>query len=137
MGDSIMKKSIRNRALGNVDRLITCEYKNERWECGGGHFAIKYPIFEGYRTRKGQTVLEPVVSLDPILRDTPFMKPVTDIDASGDYVRAGEVALNKDYYELVRDIYPDAEIRTDGGKLSQAIFYEDGAPVAVIMPIKI
>lgn len=60
-----MNKTLRNKALRDVNRLITATLNGEDWAAPDGHFAIAYPIYDGYRVKKSQR--EPYISHKPDL----------------------------------------------------------------------
>ena len=141
--DMIMNKTIRNKALKDANRLITATLNGEDWACPDGHFAIAYPIYEGYKIKKSQDVPYNKPELARILPTGTY----TAIDDVVDYDDVDKIELvknydkwsvNKVYYDLIKSIYPAATARVDasGYHLAPIMFYVDDTFVAVLMPLR-
>ncbi len=47
-----------------------------------------------------------------------------------------DVYVDQDYFLYAKQHYPNAEIYADGNKQGPVLFYENGGPVAVVMPVR-
>jgi hypothetical protein len=136
-----MKKSLRNKALMDSNRLLTCDYHGEDWYTNT-YIATKYPIFDGYKLKKNQQFMTGVPNLAKAVGDYEYnlAEFVTDDDGhkliSSTVVNDMEYKLNTDYYNLVMSIYPKAlpYVRADG-KLAPVLFKDNREDVAFIMPL--
>lgn len=146
-----MNKTLRNKALKNIDRLITSELNGEDWACPDGHFAIAYQIYDGYRVKKDQRVPDIKPDLSKVLDyDSKYIQAdnidflPTGIDGTNrtDVYRFestnGYWDINADYYNLVMNIYPGAKFYVDetGYNFTPIEVKQDDVLVAVIMPLK-
>lgn len=139
-----MNKTLRNKVLKNVNRLITAEFNGENWVAPDGYFATAYPIYEGYRVKKDQTIPEFKPDLNKVLPTSKY-KQAKKVEKStlGDYIDISIndddiYTVNADYYTFLKGIYPDARVYVDttGNKYSPVFLKIDDVLVAVIMPIK-
>lgn len=138
-----MKKSLRNKALRDIYSLYICDYKGEEWYTNT-YVATKYPIFDGYKLKKSQTLKDYLVEKPDLAKavgdyEYNLAEFVTDEDGRkviSSTVNDMKYKLNTDYYNLVIDIYPEAlpYVRTDG-KLAAVLFKDNGEDVAFIMPL--
>ena len=142
-----MKKSLRNKALMDSNRLLTCDYHGEDWYTNT-YIATKYPIFDGYKLKKNQQFMTGVPNLakavgdyeynqaEKIMTDTKFTFISSTFISSTINVVEVEYKLDIDYYNLVMNIYPNAlpYVRKDG-KLAPVLFKDNGKDVAFIMPL--
>lgn len=140
-----MRKSLRNKALRDVDRLITGTYKDQTWYVPGGWYATTYPVYEGYRVLKDQTVMEAHPDMAPIIDNLPKMTRATEFDYDQDpeavYIRTVDmfdgIKVNALYLELLKDLHPDADIRvSENEKYAPVGFYEGSELVALLMPLR-
>lgn len=140
-----MNKTLRNKALRDASRLIQADFNGETWCAPDGYFATAYPIYEGYRVKKDQTVPDGKPDLARILTKPDYTRArVTLSDIEGDYVNVTSkgidtiFTINKTYYKFLKSIYPESDvyIASDGDKYAPVELKSDGVLVAVIMPIK-
>ena len=153
-----MKKTLRNKALKDIHMLITATYHGEEWAAPSGYFAVKYPIYDGYKIKKSQRVMDTKPMLDIILDDGKEYimsgglawedhEGVTDsknreiITERVYYITSTELdaryKVETTYLKLILDIYPKAVayVRADGFSPAPIKFLNDGELVAVIMPL--
>ena len=135
-----MNKALRDKALRDSNRLLTCDYHGEDWYTNT-YVATKYPIFDGYKLKKSQTLLVEKPNLAKAIGDYEYnlAEFVTDDDGHkliSSTVNGMKYKLNNDYYNLVMNIYPTAlpYVRKDG-KLAPVLFKDNGEDVAFIMPL--
>lgn len=134
-----MNKTIRNKALKEVVRLITVTYKGAEWACPQGHFATSAPIYDGYRVKKGQIIETIRPDLEKVLVASSAYEPadIGEHDPDTNTIRVGDVYMNFDYFNLLMDLHPDATPYVNNDyKLSPVEIREDGKLVAVIMPLR-
>ena len=149
-----MNKTLRNRALRNSYRLITGDMNGENWSTPDGHFAVAHPIYDGYRMKKSQTVPDVKPDMTKALAmhkqsdyttvDTVEFLPtgIDGVSNSYDVYRftSGDNYwdVNADYYNLIKDIYPehDARVEVSGWNYAPIEIYQDNVLVAVLMPLK-
>lgn len=140
-----MRKSLRNKALREADRLITGTYNDQKWFTPGGWYATIYPVYEGYRVLKDQTVSTAEPNMAPIIDNLPKMTKATEFDHDQDpeavYIRTIDmfagIKVNALYFELLKDLHPDAEIRiSEQDKFAPVGFYEGSKLVALLMPLR-
>ena len=142
-----MKKSLRNKALREADRLITGTYNGEDWAVPGGWYATKYPIYEGYRVLKRQSVPDIKPDMSRIIDNLSKLETATEFERKNEdgfeavYIRTTNMfsgaKVNALYYDLLKDLHPDAEIRVSPeNKFAPVAFYEDQKIVALLMPLK-
>lgn len=146
-----MNKTLRNKALRDVNRLITATLNGEDWCTPDGHFAIAYPIYEGYRVKKDQTIPDIKPDLSAVLANNSEYVGADVVDflptgidgtnrpdvyriTSGDH----HWDVNVDYYDLIKNIYPDHTVHVDktGYNYTPIEVKQDNTLVAVIMPLK-
>ncbi len=140
-----MRKSLRNKALKEADRLITGTYGDQLWFAPGGWYATIYPVYEGYRVLKSQIVLSAKPNMTAIIDNLPKMTKATEFDHNQDpeavYIRTVDmvngIKVNALYFELLKDLHPDAEIRvSEQDKFAPVGFYEGSKLVALLMPLR-
>lgn len=140
-----MKKSLRNKALREADRLITGTYGDQEWYTPGGWYATVYPIYEGYKVLNRQLVSSGKPDITPIINKLPVMVKATEFDYEQDpeavFIRTIDmfngIKVNALYLEFLKDIHPQAEIRISEQDLYAPVaFYENGELVALLMPMK-
>jgi len=139
-----MNKTLRNKALKNASRLITADMNGEDWCAPDGYFATAYPIYDGYKVKKDQTLLEGKPLLHKILPTCAYSLAEyekTIIDGYTDFSGTGtdiSYRVDNDYYHFLKHLYPEALpfIANDGNKYAPIELINDGALVAVIMPVK-
>jgi len=140
-----MKKALRNKALRSADRLITGIYKDQKWYIPGGWYATIYPLYDGYKPLKSQIYPEGQPDMAAIIEGLSNMDKATEFDHDQDpeavYIRTIDmfagIKVNALYFELLKDLHPDAEIRiSEQDKFAPVGFYEGSKPVALLMPLK-
>jgi len=146
-----MNKTLRNKALKNVDRLIIADMNGDKWCAPDGYFATAHDIYAGYRIKKSQHIPEMAPDLQKILPSTEYVKAkkveflptaingVSTGRYSYDIYRINDcIDINAVYYDLIMSIYPDAKIHVDKSdyRLAPVKLYQDKTLVAVIMPLK-
>ena len=140
-----MRKTIRNQALAGILRLITADFNGKDWPAPDGHFAINYPIYDGYRIKRDQSVMDErptlPIDLDKIHR---YYEPAAEqpVEATGRVELTSEhsrwpTAINQTYLSLFRSIWPNSQLCVDptSSFVPVAVFNE-GSLVGVIMPFK-
>ena len=149
-----MRKSLRNKAMRGIDRLITGTYGEQKWYVLGGWFATTYPIYDGYKVLKSQLVSEAQPDMSAIIDKLPVMVKATEFEHGTDepqqswqdpfdYVNIRTIDMfypskvNALYFELLKDLHPDAEIRvSEQDKFAPVGFYEGSKLVALLMPLR-
>lgn len=142
-----MKKSLRNKALRSVDRLITGTYKDQLWYVPGGWYATIYPVYDGYKPLKSQIVSDAKPDMTAIIEKISDMVTATEFNRLTEdgieFVtlntidRFKPLKVNAIYYDLLKDLHPDAEIKISSMSMFDPIgFYENDQLVALLMPLK-
>ena len=141
-------KSIRNKALRNIDRLMVADYRGQSWDCPGGYFATSKPIYEGYRTKKSQIVYDygnqPKPNLGYVVDNQGDQSIKVDHRAVDDmYTEVTAPGLDytirfySDYFNLLLALHPNATLYvSSGNNMSPVFFKEADKLVAIIMPVK-
>lgn len=147
-------KTERNKILKNTNRLIVADMNGENWACPDAYFATAYPIYDGYKVKKDQlewgTQAKP--KLHEVLKQfTNYIEPdkTERVKRDGRSVDGGEVVrlswsgdysfdVNSEYYDFLMGLYPQAVVKIciDGGTVAPVELHNDGALVAVIMPVR-
>lgn len=140
-----MKKSLRNKVLRNSYELITCELNGKDWYSPDGYFATAYPIFDGYRVKKSQTVISPAkkLSLTSILKHSDYALAEFET-RKDDYIILSSTAddmtfmVDAFYYDFLKSLYPNALPFTaiNGDWKTPVELHDNGVLVAVIMPCR-
>lgn len=146
-----MNKTLRNKALKDVNRLITATLNGENWAAPDGYFAVAYNIYDGYKVKKDQYIPDGKPDLNAVLAsnseyvgaDVVDFLP-TGIDGTNrpdvNRITSGDNYwdVNADYYNLIKNIYPDAKLYVDktGYNFTPVEVKQDNTLVAVIMPLK-
>ncbi len=140
-----MRKLLRDKALKEADRLVTGTYGDQLWFAPGGWYATIYPVYEGYQVLKRQIVSEAKPDMAAIIDNLPKMTKATEFDHDQDpdavYIRTIDmfagIKVNALYFELLKDLHPDAEIRvSEQDKFAPVGFYEGSKLVALLMPLR-
>lgn len=137
-----MNKTLRNKALRNSTRLFTATLNGENWASPDGHFAIAYPIYDGYRVKKDQYIPDGKPDLQPLLHANSMYTLAGLVEQIDERYRItnGEHYwdINADYYNLIMNIYPDAKMYVDktGYNFTPIEVKENNTLVAVLMPLK-
>lgn len=141
----------RNKALQEEWRLITAkEEDGTEWYAPDGHFATTYPIYDGYRVKKGQLVPEGHPNMTVILNElakdeylpAQATKGGTDNQGTEYWVIADDTGYVSErvahrYYDLVRTLYPTGELSVNNNRPLRAVKCTvDGELVALLMPMK-
>lgn len=146
-----MNKTLRNKALKNSYRLITATLNNENWASPDGHFAVAYPIYEGYRVKKDQTIPDQKPDLSKVLQSNADYTEADSIEflpmgiegtSAVDVYRITYADaywdVNADYYNLVTSLYPGSTIYVDksGYNFAPIEVKQNDTLVAVLMALK-
>lgn len=141
-------KMLRNRALRDATRFVTGNDRKTAWY-SDTNFATVYPIFDGYKLTKNQTMLDTHPDFSKVfeMHNTGILDFAKIID-TGESTQYGESTIakvetengacyvNKKYVDLLESIYPDGLWQHNGHKLSPATIWNDGELVGVIMPLR-
>lgn len=142
-----MQKTLRNKVLKDVSRLIKCDFNGKTWCSPDGYFATSYPIYDGYKVKKSQYVPEVRPLLHKIISNSgetlaefehETLEGYTDISSTATDVT---YRINSEYYTFLKQLHPKAlpYIATNGNKYEPVRLYEVGkhmTVVAFIMPVK-
>lgn len=137
-----MKKSLRNKALRDVVRLINGDYNGVEWCVPDGHFAIDYPIYDGYKAKKYQWYTENKPDMLKVLPKGVEYVQAEDVKEVSEFaheIRYKEYSwiVNSDYLNLIKDIYPDVKFFVDAsGYNFTPIEFRTNKLNGVIMPLK-
>lgn len=139
-----MNKTLRNKALRNINRLITADLNGENWYSPDGHFAVAYPIYDGYKVKKNQNIPENKPKLDNALSPNIDYIKADNIEykedsntycitANGNYWD-----VNADYYNLIMNIYPEGVLYVDktGYNFTPIEVKHTDVLVGLLMPLK-
>lgn len=143
-------KTDRNTILRDVSRLMTADFNGESWACPDAYFATAYPIYEGYKVKKEQTIPDVKPPLHQALANYKTYELPTGVKRGkrdewredspqvitftrGDY----SFTVNADYYDFLMSLYPKAQAKVciDGYRIAPVELHSEGALVAVIMPL--
>lgn len=137
-------KTLRNIALKDAERLIKCDYNGAEWYTDG-YFATAYPIFDGYRMRKDQTMidqkpdLEKVIPRNDTVPATVVQRDENDfVSLCADGETAPVIRVQGRFYDLLMALYPAASVQVDadGYQYAPVKMFDNDKLVAVIMPLK-
>lgn len=149
-----MRKSLRNKALRSVDRLITGTYGEQKWFVPGGWYATTYPIYDDYKVLKSQLISDAKPDMASIIDNLPKMVKATEFERgtdepaqswqdSFDYVNIRTIDMfqpskvNALYFDFLKDLHLNAEIRiSEDNKYAPVGFYEGSELVALLMPVR-
>jgi len=137
-----MKKSIINKALRDLNRLITGEYNGQDWYCPGGYFATTEPIYKDYKLKKDQYYIEQKPKLDEIFeRLSDQYSTATDFQTAPPELNTTQlvygntgVLVNTAYFELFEDLGADRFDIAD--KLDPVKVYKSNKLIGLIMPLR-
>lgn len=137
-------KSLRNKAFSGEYRIIKSQYKSKVWT-GTGSVMVQGDFVEDYKYRNDQYLKE-VPDLEPIMDMatgyTPIETALAYEEDERDLValenKNRKAVVQKRFYDFVKTIFPEAEIRLAGEfghQFSPVRFYNNHELVAVIMPL--
>lgn len=140
-----MNKTLRNKALRGINRLIISTINGEDWATPDGYFATAYPIYDGYRVKKHQSEWTgPKPDLGKVLAHNSLytqagaierIKPDDDIEHIQITTEGKTLKVNAVYWDLLLNIYPDA-VAYIADRYAPVELKQDDTLVAVIMPLK-
>ena len=144
-----MNKTLRNKTLKDMHRLITVDMNGEDWYAPDGYFATAYPIYDGYRVKKDQELPTQKPLLHKILSSQPHVPADSVKLIAGDTnqfgydvyeVKRGENTLyiQAVFYDLIKNIYSNhtVHIEESAYKYAPIEIKQNNVLVAVIMPLK-
>jgi hypothetical protein len=142
-----MQKTLRNKVLKDVTRLIKCDFNGETWCSPDGIFATSYPIYDGYRIKKSQYAPEGRPLLHKIISNSAETLAEFEHEKLEHYIDLSSTGtdltyrINSEYYTFLKQLHPKAlpYIATNGDKYEPVRLYEVDkymTLVALIMPIK-
>ena len=135
-----MNKTIRNKALRDVSRLITGEYNGQEWYCPDGYFATTEPIYKDYKLKKSQEIPSQKPRLD-IIFDRIINQKYTSVKS---IVVADNTALvNEHNTELVNSVYLELmqALGADNYEISDRHLdpvkvYKNNQLIGLVMPLR-
>lgn len=140
-------KSQRNKILKNQTRLITALYKGQEWSTPDGHFAVNINLYDGYKTKQDQTILDARPLLDKIILDTKhgiYKQAKTSVNDDQVNVKVNGLVttINRSYYDFLTALYPTATVYASTDTKSPTYYKPvqlrvKNNIVAVIMPLKV
>ena len=137
-----MNKTIRNKALREVGRLITGEYNGQDWYCPDGYIATTEPIYKDYKLKKDQYYPKDKPQMSVIFeRLSTQYKTATDFQKAPPEINTVQlsygnigVLVNTAFFELFENLGADKFDIAD--KLDPVKVYKNNKLIGLIMPLR-
>lgn len=138
-------KTLRNKALSGCTRLITAVDSNtgQEWYCPDGYFATTFNIYDGYKQKKDQRVVENKPKMEFILDKltTTPVKAKAGATDENNIVQLNygdtKTLVNNTYLELLNKLHDSPGLWIDvNDKFAPVQVIKNNELVALIMPLK-